>query len=67
MFCTQSRFSLAHFCALTRFLLKAAELEHDAGVLCSMFTELVFHYTKSILFNFTLSMRFGAHAYQTCD
>lgn len=66
MFCTQFRSLLAHFCALTRFLLRATELEHDAGVLRSIFTELVFHYTKSILFNFTLSMKFEAHAY-TCD
>lgn len=66
MFCAQSRFLVAHFCALTRFLLRATELEHDAGVLCSIFTELVFHYTSSILFHFTSSMRFEAHAY-TCD
>lgn len=65
MFCAQSGFLLACFCALTRFLLRATELEHDE-VLCSLCTELVFHYNKSILFNLTLSMRFEAHAY-SCD
>lgn len=63
MFCAQSRFLLAHCYTLTRFLLRATELGHDAGVLSSIFTGLVFHYTKSILFNFILSMRFEAHAY----
>lgn len=66
MFYAQSRFLLAHFRALTRFLLRATELGHDAGVLSSIFNGLVFHYTKSILFNFILSMRFKTHAY-TCD
>lgn len=66
MFCAQSGFLLAHFCVLTRFLLRATELEHDAEVLCSLCPELVFHYNKSILFNLTLSMRFEAHTY-SCD